>query len=102
MSTTSYRLYIYFTVHCDYSSPGRTGSTSTLPCAATTRLRPHALYVDLAVRRDYSSLAARALRQPCRAPRVLVSRPQRLYIDYAVRRHDVIFWAYDYFDYYLD
>jgi hypothetical protein len=43
--------------------------------------------------------AARALRQPCRAPRVLVSRPQRLYIDYAVRRHDVIFWAYDYFDY---
>jgi hypothetical protein len=32
-------------------------------------------------------------------PRVLVSRPQRLYIDYAVRRRDVVFWAYDYFDY---
>jgi hypothetical protein len=47
------------------------GSTSTLPCAASTRL---------------SAAAA----------------PQRLYIDYAVRRHDVIFWAYDYFDYYLD
>jgi hypothetical protein len=43
--------------------------------------------------------AARALRQPCRAPRVLVSRPQRLYIDYTVCRHDVVFWAYDYFDY---
>jgi hypothetical protein len=64
---------------------GRTRSTSTSPCAATTH-----------------HLAARALRQPCRAPRVLVSRPQRLYIDYAVRRHDVVFWAYDYFDYYLD
>jgi hypothetical protein len=46
--------------------------------------------------------AARALRQPCRAQRVLVFRPQRLYIDYAIRRHDVVFWAYDYFDYYLD
>jgi hypothetical protein len=50
---------------------GRTRSTSTSPCAATTRLRPHALYVDLAVRRDYSSPASRALRQPRRAPRVL-------------------------------
>jgi hypothetical protein len=66
----------------DYSSLGRTGSTSTLPCAASTRLP-----------------AARALRQPCRAPRVLVSRPQRLYIDYVVRRRDIVFWAYDYFDY---
>jgi hypothetical protein len=44
-----------------------TGSTSTSPCAATTRLRPHALYVDLAMRRDYSSPAARALRRPRRA-----------------------------------
>jgi hypothetical protein len=52
---------------------GRTRSTSTSPCAATTRLRPHALYVDLAVRRDYSSPAARALRRPRRAPRLLVS-----------------------------
>jgi hypothetical protein len=66
----------------DYSSLGRTGSTSTLPCAASTRLS-----------------AAQALRQPCRAPRVPVSRPQRLYIDYAVRRRDIVFWAYDYFDY---
>jgi hypothetical protein len=96
---------------------GRTRSTSTSPCAATTRLRPHALYVDLVVRREYSSPghsgststspciattrhpAARALRQPCRAPRVLVSRPQRLYIDYAVHRRDIVFWAYDYLDY---
>jgi hypothetical protein len=77
------RLHEYnYIVLRDYSSPGRTGSTSTLPCAATTR-HP----------------AARALRQPCRAPRVLVSRPQRLYIDYAVRRRDVVFWAYDYLDY---
>jgi hypothetical protein len=57
-------------------------SSTTTHCAATTR-----------------HLAARALRQPCRAPRVLVSRSQRLYIDYAVRRRDVVFWAYDYFDY---
>jgi hypothetical protein len=28
--------------------------------------------------------------------------PWRLYIDYVVRRHDVVFWVYDYFDYYLD
>jgi hypothetical protein len=52
---------------------GRTRSTSTSPCAATTRLWPHALYVDLAMRRDYSSPAARALRRPRRAPRLLVS-----------------------------
>jgi hypothetical protein len=57
-------------------------SSTTTQCAATTR-HP----------------AARALRQPCCALRVLVSRPQRLYIDYAVRRHDIVFWAYDYFDY---
>jgi hypothetical protein len=52
---------------------GRTRSTSTLPRAATTRLRPHALYVDLAIRRDYSSPAARTIRRPRRAPRLLVS-----------------------------
>jgi hypothetical protein len=69
-------------VRREYSSPGRTGSTSTLSCAATTR-HP----------------SAWALRQPRRASRVLVSRPQRLYIDYIVRRRDVVFWAYDYFDY---
>jgi hypothetical protein len=57
-------------------------SSTTTHCAATTR-----------------HLATRALRQPCRASRVLVSRSQRLYIDYAVRCRDVVFWAYDYFDY---
>jgi hypothetical protein len=35
-------------------------------------------------------------------PQLLVFLPQRLYIDYAVRRHDVVFWVYDYFYYYLD
>jgi hypothetical protein len=57
----------------DYSSLGCSGSTSATPCAATTRLRPHALYVELAVRRDYSSPAARALHRPRRAPQLLVS-----------------------------
>jgi hypothetical protein len=73
-----------------------------MPCAATNRLRPHALYVDLAVRRNYSSPTARALRQPRRAPRLLISgrtrsastspctvttrlRPHALYVDLAVR-----------------
>jgi hypothetical protein len=74
--------YINFVVRRDYSSPGRTGSTSTLSCAATTR-HP----------------TAQVLRQPQRAPRVLVSRPQQLYIDYAVRCRDIVFWPYDYFDY---
>jgi hypothetical protein len=74
-------------------------ASRTTPCAATTRLRPHALYINLTVRRDYSFPAARALRRPRRSSRLLVSWPQRLYIDYAVRRHDVVFWAYDYFDY---
>jgi hypothetical protein len=79
-----------------------TTATSTTSCAATTRLRPHALYVDLAVRRDYSSPDARALRRPRRAPRLLVSgrtrststssctaatclRSQRLHLNYAAR-----------------
>jgi hypothetical protein len=96
-------LYVNLAVYCDYSSPGRTRSTSTLPCtvttrhsatsststspcAATTRLRPHVLYLNLAVRRDYSSPAARALRQPCRAPRLLVTRPHMLYVDLVVHR----------------
>jgi hypothetical protein len=34
----SHRLYITFVVHRDYSSPGRTSSTSTSPCAASTCL----------------------------------------------------------------
>jgi hypothetical protein len=82
---------------------GRTRSMSTSPCAATTRLRPHALYVALPVRRDYSSPAARALRRPRRAPRLLVSgrtrstatspcaattrlRPHALYVNLVVHR----------------
>jgi hypothetical protein len=66
---------------------GRTRSTSTSPCAATTRLLPHALYVDLAVRRNYSSPAARALRRPRRAPRVLAFTlpAATVYLDYAAR-----------------
>jgi hypothetical protein len=80
--TRPHELYLNLAVRREYSSPCCSGSTSTLPCATTTR---HS--------------AARALRQPCRAPRVLVSRPQWLYIDYAVCRRDVVFWAYDYFDY---
>jgi hypothetical protein len=84
-SSLGHGLYVNLAVRREYSSPAaralrqpcralrllgssRTGSTSTLPCAATTRLRPHALYVDLVVRREYSSPAARALRQPRRAP----------------------------------
>jgi hypothetical protein len=65
---------------------GCTRSTSTPPCAATTRLRLHALYVNLVVRRDYSSPAARALRQPCRTPRLLVTRPHMLYVNLVVHR----------------
>jgi hypothetical protein len=103
-STTPYRLYIDFAVHRDYSSPaaralrrprrasrllvsGRTRSTSTSPCAATTRLRPHALYVHLAMRCDYSSPAARALRQPRCPPRVLVFTlpAAAIYLDSAAR-----------------
>jgi hypothetical protein len=51
------------------SSPGSTGSTSALSCAATTR-----------------DPAAQALPQHCRAPRLLVTRPHRLYVNLAVRR----------------
>jgi hypothetical protein len=66
------QLYLSCAVHRDYPSPaaralrrprraprlpvsGRMRSTSTSPCAVTTRLRPHALYVNLAVRREHSS-----------------------------------------------
>jgi hypothetical protein len=52
---------------------GQTSFISTLPCAATTRLRPHALYINLTVRREYSSPATCALHRPRRAPRLLVS-----------------------------
>jgi hypothetical protein len=37
MHTQDVHEYNYI-VRRDYSSPGRTGSTSTLPCAASTRL----------------------------------------------------------------
>jgi hypothetical protein len=53
----SHWLHLNIAVRRNYSSPGRTCSTSTSPCAATTR-----------------HLVARALRQPCRAPRLLVIR----------------------------
>jgi hypothetical protein len=97
-------LYVNLAVRRDCSSPaaralrqprraprllvsGRTRSTSTSPCATTTRLRPHGLYVDLVVRCDYSSPAARALRQPRRAPRVLVLTlpAAAIYLDSATR-----------------
>jgi hypothetical protein len=60
--------------HGSTSSPlnllsGRTGSTSTLPCAASTRYP-----------------AARALCQPCRAPRVFATWLHRLYVNLAVHR----------------
>jgi hypothetical protein len=66
----------------DYSFHGNTNSTSVTLCTTTTR-HP----------------AAQALRQPRRAPRVLVFLLQWLYIDYVVRHRDIVFWAYDYFDY---
>jgi hypothetical protein len=53
---------------------GRTRSTSTLPCAATTRLRPHALYVNLVVHREYSSPLSRLQRSTSTTPRVRVPR----------------------------
>jgi hypothetical protein len=53
---------------------GRTRSTSTSPCAATTRLRPHALYVDLAVHREYSSPLSRLQRSTSTTPCVRVPR----------------------------
>jgi hypothetical protein len=53
----SHWLHLNIAVRRNYSSPGRTCSTSTSPCAATTR-----------------HMVARALRQPCRAPRLLVIR----------------------------
>jgi hypothetical protein len=92
-----------------YIAAVRSGSTSTTPCVATTRLRPHALYVDLAVRRDYSSLgcsgstSATPSATTTRLRPLLISgrtrststspcavttrlRPHALYVDLAVRR----------------
>jgi hypothetical protein len=65
--TFGHRLYHNYAMRRDYSSSGRTGSTSTMPCTASTRLP-----------------AVAALRQPRRALRVLVSRLQRLYVNLAV------------------
>jgi hypothetical protein len=53
---------------------GRMRSTSTSPCAATTRLRPHALYVNLVVHREYSSSLSRLQRSTSTPPRVRVPR----------------------------
>jgi hypothetical protein len=53
---------------------GRTRSTSTSPCAATTRLRLHALYVDLVVNREYSSPLSRLQRSTSPPPCVRVPR----------------------------
>jgi hypothetical protein len=49
-------------------------STSTSPCAATTRLRPHALYVNLVVHREYSSSLSRLQRSTSTPSRVRVPR----------------------------
>jgi hypothetical protein len=59
---------------------------STSPCAATTRLRPHALYVNLAVRCEYSSPGCTGSTStlPCAASTRL--RPHVLYLNLAVRR----------------
>jgi hypothetical protein len=45
-----------------------------MPCAATTRLRPHALYVNLAVHRDYSSPLSRLQRSTSTPSRVRMPR----------------------------
>jgi hypothetical protein len=37
LTSRSHQLYIGHAVRSDYSSPGRTGSTSTTPCATSTR-----------------------------------------------------------------
>jgi hypothetical protein len=65
---SAHRLYLINTVHCDYSSSGRTSSTSTTRCAMITRSWPHRFYINYVVRRDYSSPGCTALPQPCHAP----------------------------------
>jgi hypothetical protein len=89
----SQRLYINYAVRRDYSSPaaralrrphraprlpvsGRTRSTSTSSCAATTRLRLHALYVNLVVHREYSSPLSWLQRSTSTTPHVRV--PQHI------------------------
>jgi hypothetical protein len=78
----SHRLYFNHVVCRDYSSPDRTGSTSTTSCVATTRL-----------------LTAYALPQLCRVLRLLVYQSHSLYLNYAVRRRDIVLRPYHlYFD----
>jgi hypothetical protein len=83
--------HVDLAVRRDYSSPaaralrrprraprqlisGRTRSTSTSPCAAISRLRPHTLYVNLAVHREYSSPLSRLQRSTSTPPRVWLPR----------------------------
>jgi hypothetical protein len=112
-------LYVNLAVCRDYSSPAaralrqprraprllvscRTRSTSTSPCVATTRLRPHVLYVNLVVHREYSSPLSRLQRSTSPTPRVrvpwhvarLVTRLiAPLVVDYSASRRLVV----DYF-----
>jgi hypothetical protein len=83
-----HRLYTSYTMCREYSSPGCTGSTSTVSCASrllVTRL--HGLYLNLAVSHDYSSPGRTG--STSTTPRVRVSRlVARLVVDnftYATR-----------------
>jgi hypothetical protein len=111
-SLQPHALYVDLAVRGDYSSPaaralrpprraprllvsGRTRSTSTSPCAATTRLRPHALYVNLVVHREYSSSLSRLQRSTSTPPRVRVPRHvarlvTRLVLDHSASRWLVV------------
>jgi hypothetical protein len=51
----SRRLYINYAMRRDYSSPSRSGSTSTMSCVVTTRTRLHRLYCAYAVHSDAPS-----------------------------------------------
>jgi hypothetical protein len=75
----------HLAVRRDYYFPGCTGSTSIMPCAATTCSRPHGFYVNLAVRLNYSPPSALAPPQHCSAPRLLVSQSHVLYLNLVVR-----------------
>jgi hypothetical protein len=104
-----HRFNTNYTVRHDYSSPGRTDSTSTTLCAATTRppaapalhqlcralrllvSQSQRLYNNDIVCRDNSSpRRAPALHQLRRAPQLLVSRSHKLYIDYTVCHNYVV------------
>jgi hypothetical protein len=111
-------LYFNLAVRRDYSSPaaralrrpsraprllvsGRTRSMSASLCAATTRLRLHALYVNLAVHREHSSPLSRLQRSTSPTPRVWVPRHvvrpvAGFVVDYSVRRNFLLrpHWLY--------